>query len=233
MRTEDQIRDIAKKILGFQEAEDAVVGTGQITTFNQLGFLGVYDKPDGWYLPSNKSLVAIILETKAENVDINTKKCTDDIRRYISIVMTQYDEVIGILYNGKETRAFRNNKPIDVPEELQDKQFYIHLVQDEPIDKQLIYRLSARINNCLHFSFGIKNLYHRMIFTACALVAERFNKYALMKGMDYQTFHSSIHSTLSKSLQDSRKQNMKLNILLEVYSEIKMNSTENHTNPKR
>ncbi len=68
-----------------------------------------------------------------------------------------------------------------------------------------------------------------MIFTACALVAERYNKNALMIGMDYQTFHTSIHSTLSKSLEDSRKQNQKLDVLLEVYSEIRMNSTENQS----
>lgn len=66
-----------------------------------------------------------------------------------------------------------------------------------------------------------------MIFTACALVAERFNNNALLKGMDYSTFHQSILSTLSKSLLKSKKQNLKLDILLEVYSEIKMNITEN------
>lgn len=74
--------------------------------------------------------------------------------------------------------------------------------------------------------FGIKNLYHRMIFTACALVAKRYGA-SLFKGMNYQTFHTCIHSTLAKSLEDSRRQNRKLDILLEVYSEIKMNSTEN------
>lgn len=227
-RTEDQVRDYAKNILGFDEYEEGIQqGTGQITTFNQLGFLGVSDKPDGWYLPENKSEVAIILETKAETIDIDTKKCVDEIRKNCEIVLSQYEEVVGILFNGIETRAFRNNKPIEVPNELQNKYYYIHMILDKPIDKQLIYKLTARINNTLHFDFAIKNLYHRMIFTACALVAERYNKYALMKGMDYQTFHTSIHSTLSKSLQDSRRQNQKLDILLEVYSEIKMNFTEN------
>lgn len=227
-RTEDQVRDSAKIILGFDDYEKGVKqGTGQITTFNQLGFVGILDKPDGWYLPDNKSEVAIILETKAETIDIDTKKCIDEIRKNCDVVLTQYDEVIGLLHNGNETRAFRNNKPVEIPNELQNKRYYIQMILDKPIDKQLIYKLTARINNTLHFDFGIKNLYHRMIFTACALVAERYNKFALMKGMDYQTFHTSIHSTLSKSLQDSRKQNQKLDILLEVYSEIRMNSTEN------
>lgn len=41
-KTEDQVRDEAKIILGFDEIENGVQqGTGQITTFNQLGFKGV------------------------------------------------------------------------------------------------------------------------------------------------------------------------------------------------
>ena len=47
-RTEDEVRDSAKLILGFDKTEPKVKqGTGQITTFNQLGFKGVIDKPDG------------------------------------------------------------------------------------------------------------------------------------------------------------------------------------------
>ena len=50
MRTEDEVRDSAKLVLGFDKTEDGVQqGTGQITTFNQLGFRGCNDKPDGWY----------------------------------------------------------------------------------------------------------------------------------------------------------------------------------------
>ncbi|MCL2077511.1 MAG: SAM-dependent methyltransferase [Oscillospiraceae bacterium] len=226
-RTEDEVRDSAKLILGFESTKTVNSGCGQITTFNQLGFPGVADKPDGWYLPKDKNEVAIILETKAENIDIDTKKCVEEIRKNCTIAMTQYGRVVGILYNGIETRAFKNNSPIDVPNELQGKAFYIKKFTEESIDKELIFRLTARINNCLHSEFGIKNLYHRMIFTACALVAERYNKNALMMGMDYATFHQSILSTLSKSLADSRKQNQKLDTLLEVYAEIRMNSTEN------
>ena len=51
-KTEDQVRNIAEQTLGFNDGEnDVVQGTGQITTFNQLGFKGKSDKPDGWYLP--------------------------------------------------------------------------------------------------------------------------------------------------------------------------------------
>ena len=73
-RTEDEVRDSAKIILGFDKSESKVKqGTGQITTFNQLGFKGVIDKPDGWYLPDDKGSPAIILETKSESEDISLK----------------------------------------------------------------------------------------------------------------------------------------------------------------
>ena len=73
-KTEDEVRDEAKITFGFNEKEENVrQGTGQITTFNQLGFKGVSDKPDGWYLPDDKTAVAIILETKSEQEDITLK----------------------------------------------------------------------------------------------------------------------------------------------------------------
>ncbi len=55
MKTEDYIRDDeAKIILGFNDDEkDVLQGTGQITTFNQLGFKGISDRPDGWYIPKD------------------------------------------------------------------------------------------------------------------------------------------------------------------------------------
>ena len=75
MRTEDQVRDEAKIILGFDDNEDNVKqGTGQITTFNQLGFSGISNKPDGWYLPDDKGAVAIVLETKSEREDLTKQK---------------------------------------------------------------------------------------------------------------------------------------------------------------
>jgi len=50
-------------------------GTGQITTFKQLGFNCEKNnhKPDGWYLPDNTNDVAIILETKSEKQDLSQK----------------------------------------------------------------------------------------------------------------------------------------------------------------
>lgn len=51
--TEDAVRDLARDILGLADSDAARAGVGQLTTFNQLGFAGVADKPDGWYLPKN------------------------------------------------------------------------------------------------------------------------------------------------------------------------------------
>lgn len=46
--TEDAVRDLAREALGLVDSEIARAGVGQLTTFNQLGFPGVADKPDGW-----------------------------------------------------------------------------------------------------------------------------------------------------------------------------------------
>ena len=86
-KTEDQIRDEARIILKFDEEEDGIKqGTGQITTFNQLGFKGVIDKPDGWYLPDNKNETAIILETKAENTDLAKQKYVDELFKNLDVI---------------------------------------------------------------------------------------------------------------------------------------------------
>lgn len=85
--TEDEVRDADKFVLGFHEKEQGIQqGTGQITTFNQLGIKGVSDKPDGWYIPDNKNDVAIILETKNSNEDIGTKKIVDEIKKNCQIL---------------------------------------------------------------------------------------------------------------------------------------------------
>ena len=226
--TEDEVRDRAKIILGFDAVEPNIKqGTGQITTFNQLGFKRVLDKPDGWYLPDDHNSPAIILETKSEAEDISLQKWVDELVKNCNIVLSRYTQVIGILYNGTDVRIFLNNAEFhDGAIELQEKTYYLSLFTKNTIDKQRIYNLTKRINDCLHIDFGIKNLYHRMIFTACALVGKRYGA-MLIKGMNFTLMKNSILSTLSKSLEDSKKQNLKLDILIEVYSEIRMNNSAN------
>lgn len=166
--TEDEIRDNAKVILGFDEKDpDVKQGTGQITTFNQLGFKGVSDKPDGWYLPNDKQDIAIILETKSEKEDVFSEKHYAELVKNIEIAALQYKRVVGILYNGTDVRVIKYIKGseqyeeiADVAKTLQNKRYYIALFKENRINKQLIYSLTKKINDCLHVQFGIKNLYH-------------------------------------------------------------------------
>lgn len=225
--TEDAVRDAVRDILGLVDSDVVRAGVGQLTTFNQLGFLGVADKPDGWYLPNNRNDVAAVLETKATRIALGQAQI-DELLKNVRIVQTKYEKVIGILYNGEDVRVFKGEEEIKTPNTLQKMSYYLSLFTVDSIDKEHIYQLTAKINNCLHFQFGIKNLYHRMIFTACALVAERYGAgLKRLKDMGYQTFHTAIHSVLSKSLEKSRRQNVKIDILLEEYSGIKMNTTDN------
>lgn len=222
---EDKIRDRAREILGFYDTETAQSDVGQITTFNDLGFSGVKDRPDGWYFPNEKSFPAIILEVKS-NSTVLKQSHIDELLKNCKIAHSKYQHVIGILYNGDDTIVFKDEVRLTNETSLHNKEHYLSLYNEDTIDKQKIFNLTKRINDSLHFEFGIKNLNHRMIFTACALVAKRYGA-TLVKGMDYATFHTSIHSTLSKSLEEAKKQNQKLDLLLEVYSEIKMNIPNN------
>ena len=167
-KAEDEVRDADKIALGFNAQEPKIQqGTGQLATFNQLGFAGINDRPDGWYIPENKNAVAILLETKNSNENIESQKCINEIKKNCTILMNNgYSKVVGILHNGNEALGFLNNEPIEIPNEIQNKKYYINLVNNQALDKEKIYTITARINNNLHTEFGIKNLYHRMIFTA-------------------------------------------------------------------
>ncbi len=220
-KTEDQVRDQAAKVLGFNSVTNATVGVGQLTTFNQLGFKGVSDKPDGWYLPNDYSEPAIILEAKASNISLKERQ-VKEILKNIQIVKMKYKKVVGILYNGDDVRVFKGEEEIETTNILQNKDHYLSLFDVHTINKEYIYELTARINNCLHFDFGIKNLYHRMIFTACALVAKRYNAH-FSAGMNYETFKSSVVSTISQAIAADVKVNQKLDELVKAFNAIQMN----------
>lgn len=227
--TEDQVRDLARKILCFEGREAALSGVGQLTTFNQLGFKGVLDKPDGWYLPENRADAAVVLETKSTKVALGQVE-VDEVLKNVRILQRKYKRVVGVLYNGDDTRVFKGEEEYKAQGSnvLHNVEYYLDLFNLDTIDKEYIYELTSKINNCLHFQFGVKNLYQRMIFTACALVAERYGVgLSRLVDLGYQTFHTAIHSTLAKSLENSRNQNVKIDILLEEYSSIKMNTTDN------
>ena len=102
------------------------------------------------------------------------------------------------------------------------------LTEDEVRDKDKIYNITKSINDCLNAEFGVKNLYHRMIFTACALVAERYGaNLQRTKDMGFSVFQTAIYNQLAKSLESDKKQNAKIDILLDQYSKIEMNMSEN------
>ena len=226
--TEDEVRDRAKVALCFNDDEKGVLqGTGQITTFNQLGFRGYNDKPDGWYLPDDRNSPAIILETKSGKEDVNDDKWVYELKKNCDIALTQFKDVIGILYNGTDIRVFKNNiEVVPTAVKLQGKEYYKSLATQITIDKQRIYHLTKKINDSLHIDFGIKNLYHRMIFTACALVGKRYGA-KLVQGMGFPGMKKEILEKLTTKLEKSRKQNIKLEILTDIYDKIEMNNTAN------
>ena len=227
--TEDRVRDdIAKQALGFNDSETGVnQGTGQITTFNQLGFKGVTKKPDGWYLPNNSAKPAIILETKNSGEDISQEKWVNELLQNVDIAQKKYKSVVGILFNGYDVRVFKNHDEVmGLSDKLENKQYYLKLFTNVGIDKNLIYSLTKKINDNLHVNFGIKNLNHRMIFTACALVAVKEGA-KLYAGMEYDPFHTTILSSINKALTKAPVRNGKLQILAEQYALIQMNRSDN------
>lgn len=235
IKTEDEARDFANAVLGLSGVSPQIAksGVGQITTMRQLGFTGegASNKPDGWYLPTDRGSVALVLETKAPDaLPIDSPVLRAQVEKYCTTVRTRYDLVIGVVFDGHQTRAYVNGKPFEVPDELQPKEFYFEKLTERPIDKDRIYELTMRINNSLHADFGIKNLYHRMIFTACALVARRYDA-ILVRGMDYSEFHNGILNALNKAIKSDLQQNAKLQLLSDVYSEIKMNVSTDDDNP--
>lgn len=233
--TEDKVRTEADAVLGLSALDGkdgARSGTGQITTFNQLGFQGVQDKPDGWYFPPNRNDVALVLEAKASTIPLDRPQA-EELLKNIRIVNEQYHKTVGLLYNGDDLRVFKNLEEVEAPAALQAVGYYLGLFNENGIDKDHIYELTARINNCLHFEFGIKNLYHRMIFTACALVAKRYDAHFVADGkVDYSEFHQVILSTINKEMLRDKRQNFKLNLLGDVFAEIKMNLNVNSEDEK-
>ena len=167
--SEDIIREKGREILGLYDSEAAVSGVGQLTSWKALGFKGLQGAPDGWYLPKISTLPAIVVEFKSNSTSLKRPQI-EEIIKNSKILLTHYSKVIGILWNGEDIMVFKNCVLIDTLPTLQNKEYYFGLFEKNTIDQQRIYNLTKRINDLLHFKFGIKNLYHRMIFTAC-----RFN----------------------------------------------------------
>lgn len=217
-KTEDEIRDLSREVLGLNSSPEAVSGTGQLTTFNQLGFEGCNYKPDGWFLPYDQTKVALILEAKASNVKLN-KSHREELLRNCEIVKAKYDKIVGILYNGHHLECYLNGVLFEDDKELLNKEVYFAFFEVNNIDKKRIYELTKQINDCLHFRFEIKNLYHRMILTACALVAERYGA-NLNAFKSAAVLKSGIREALEEHLEKDLIKNPKLKIVLDVFEKI-------------
>jgi type I restriction-modification system DNA methylase subunit len=68
------------------------------------------------------------------------------------------------------------------------------------------------------------DLQDRMIFTACALVANRYKPGVLtqVKGLGYDTFHGIVSSVITEAIESDRNLNQKLQILTEEYDAVRM-----------
>lgn len=236
--TEDQVRQKANEILDFKDSKNYKGGVGQITSFNELSksikgnpFKGNIRKPDGWYLNKNdKDAPAILAEFKASDKDLNKQSTIDEIQSNMKVAMSYYKNVCGILYNGEDLKVFRNEKPgsqdiieLRTTATLQHHGFYEKIFTDQTIDTHEIYNLTHRINDLLHFKFGVRNLYDRMIFTAVTLVAKRYGA-LIVKGMDYNDVQNMVINTLNKHfLHNSNNQNTKMQTLVDTYTQIKAN----------
>ena len=238
-KTEDQVSDEAKKILGFDDGETKVVqDVGQLTSFNQLGFKGDGKKfkPDGWYLPDDKSKVAIILEVKSSGKDIDDKSWEDEITRNIAVARQKYAHVVGILYNGETVRIWKDENEVKtgLSSKLEHKSYYIRLFSQTVIDKQKIYAVTKRINDSLHNDFKMTDLTDRMIFTACALVVQRYNPVnglTTQKKQGYEIVHTWITKKLADALDADNANvtapNGKINVLVEEFLKISPSVTDN------
>ena len=240
MLNEDIVRTKMSKQLGFAEipvvngGSDLQQGVGQQTSFKQLGFNceGSNYRPDGWYLPKDTNEVAIVCEAKSSDKDI---KCNDkQISKYIAVVKTKYKNVIGIIYNGVDVNVYKNSLSLSLAlaNELHNKEFYFKKVnENEQIDKPKIYSLTKNINDILHSQLNIKNLYHRMIFTATSIVAIYFDNDGYLKTLknipSYDVFKQTISDFLKKRFEKDNERLEKIKVLLEVFNSISPNIDNN------
>ncbi len=226
--TEDKVRDIFREKTG--------IDVGQQTTFKELGFTKNDEskfisehpefsknkplnwKPDGWYFSDDKSF-AIVSEMKSSNKKIKNE--FEQLKKYSLFAQTKFKNVVSIIFNGKEHEIYLNSKKIEKkPKELQKKEWYFNLIKNDLIDKKLIYNNTKKINDLLHFSFSIKSLNNRMIWTACILVAIRYGQ--VYNSTDsLQTIKSKTVEKINKQFEKDISLNIKLNKLIETFDLIR------------
>lgn len=223
-KTEDEVRDEARILLNLTNNEDKTKsGVGQLTSFSSLDnyyFKGISKRPDGWYFPNDIQKTAIILETKASN-ELLDEKNENQIKEYIKITQRKYKKVVGILYNSNEAIVYKNDVVYSATNQLFDKNYYLKLFNNIQIDIDKIQSCTININEILHHKFVMQNLTQRMIFTACALVADRKGaNLENLKNLSFSMLKSQIIEILEKSYSEEMRSNEKLKIIKEQYQKI-------------
>lgn len=113
--TEDTVRQTTAMLLNLYPQNNVIAGVGQLTSFKQLGqqlkpedpfWKNEANRPDGWFLPTTSLQAALIFEFKNSNQDISDTSIQNEIKNNITIANTVYQKIIGILYNGFQTRVY-------------------------------------------------------------------------------------------------------------------------------
>ncbi len=235
-KTEDQVRDELRRLVGCE--------VGQLTTFKELGFsnqdveklddkiineLGLkkvlLKKPDGWYFDEENNF-ALVCETKKPSISLDNN--INQLKSYMHIAKTKFENVVGILFNGEDAKVFKLVEAEiiglfdNVQIKLENYETYLNYINDTKIDKNLIYSCTKRINDSLHFNYQMKNLNHRMIWTACLLIGRRFGaEYSVNDSID--TIKSKVTTTLIKEVSRDMLRNSKLSELIEIFNAIRLN----------
>lgn len=244
MKSEDDVKSDARRILGIpvnQNKKGIKQGIGQTESFKKLGVScdkeDDHFEPDGWYIPRNKDKTALIFEFKdSRDPNLNKpwqNKCSasDEVKRNCTVLMHHgWKHVIGVAYNETHIKIFKNNEPISqVNNKLQRKGYYLNLFRDHPLDTIKIRNDVKTINDLLDYDFGIRNFNHRMIFTACALVAERYGaRLENESNRHLQDIKSIVQTTLKnvKKKTDSN-QRSKIAFLIDNYKLITPKNPDN------
>ncbi len=152
--TEDEVRTEAAEILGLCNTDKCISGVGQLTTFNQLGFRGVSDKPDGWHFPATKVEPAIILETKSSDKDLSKPEWVKELQKNVDIAKRKYDKVIGILYNGCDTVVYKDGQKLDLPNQLFAKEYYLKLYNENLNKYNALFICTILKKICSSFNYS-------------------------------------------------------------------------------
>lgn len=233
MKTEDIVREELKEIVGCE--------VGQLTTFKQLKFnesdIDKMDKkiiekyklnsilsmkPDGWYF-SNENDFALVCETKNSNEDIC--KNLNQLFSYMYIVNTKFRKVVGIIYNGNEFKVYRiiNGDIIEYKcAKLENIKTYIDSFNFAKINKNEIFTNTKKINDLLHYDLNITNYKHRMIWTACLLVACRFGA-SYSYNDTIKDIKSKCINSLDKEIEFCIQKNIKLREIIKQFKSVSLN----------